>query len=161
APPADGAAVTLRGRAPGAAMVGGGGFGGGGLGVGARAGGAGAADRGGGGAGRGGGRRPPSGAPGGEGGGAAGAGGGRGRGWVGWAAAWFLVPRAGLNPWGGAVGELHSLPIQVASETGALGLAAAAAVAGLFLRRRLAERGAANDPALLAASLLGLAGGAV
>ena len=78
-----------------------------------------------------------------------------------WTAAWFLVPRPGLNPWGEAVGELHSLPVELAYETGALGLAAAAAVAALFVARRWRERHAACDPDLLAAGCLGLAGGGV
>jgi hypothetical protein len=78
-----------------------------------------------------------------------------------WTAGWFLAPRPGLNPWGEAVGELHSLPVHLAYETGAVGLAAALALAGAFLRRRRAELAAAPDPAWLAAGCLGLAGAAV
>jgi hypothetical protein len=78
-----------------------------------------------------------------------------------WTAAWFLAPRPGLNPWGEAIGELHSLPVHLAYETGAVGLAGALALAGAFLRRRRAECGAAPDRAWLAAGCLGLAGAAV
>jgi len=34
----------------------------------------------------------------------------------------FLQPVPGVNPWGEAVGELHSLPVQIGYETGATGL---------------------------------------
>ncbi|MBV8202103.1 MAG: O-antigen ligase family protein [Acidobacteria bacterium] len=86
---------------------------------------------------------------------------GWGPGAVPWTAAWFLAPRPGLNPWGEAVGELHSLPVQLAYETGALGLLSVLIVVGAFLARRLGERHAASDPAWLAAGCLGLAGAAI
>jgi hypothetical protein len=86
---------------------------------------------------------------------------GWGPGSVPWTAAWFLAPRPGLNPWGEAVGELHSLPVHLAYETGALGLLSALITAGAFLGRRWTERRAASDPGLLAAGCLGLAGAAV
>jgi hypothetical protein len=87
---------------------------------------------------------------------------GWGPGSTGWTAAWFLAPRAGLNPWGEAVGELHSLPVHLLYETGAAGLLGTLWVIGWFLRRRLSERGGgAADPALLAAGCLGLAGAGV
>jgi hypothetical protein len=85
---------------------------------------------------------------------------GWGPGSVPWTAAWFLAPRPGLNPWGEAVGELHSLPVHLAYETGALGLLGALITAGAFMRRRWTERRAASDPGLLAAGCLGLAGAA-
>jgi O-antigen ligase/polysaccharide polymerase Wzy-like membrane protein len=78
-----------------------------------------------------------------------------------WTAAWFLAPRPGLNPWGEAVGELHTLPVHLAYETGALGLLCLLATAGAFLGRRWAERRAAVDPALLAAGCLGFAGAGI
>src|SRR5579862_8385272 len=74
-----------------------------------------------------------------------------------WTAAWFLAPRPGLNPWGEAVGELHTLPVHLAYETGALGLLGLLATAGAFLGRRWAERRTAADPGLLAAGCLGFA----
>jgi hypothetical protein len=78
-----------------------------------------------------------------------------------WTAAWFLAPRPGLNPWGEAVGELHTLPVHLAYETGALGLLCLLATAGAFLGRRWAERRAAVDPGLLAAGCLGFAGAGI
>ncbi len=83
---------------------------------------------------------------------------GWGPGSVPWTAAWFMVPRPGINPWGEAVGELHSLPVQLAYEIGALGLLAALATGGAFLARRWPERRTAADPGLLVAGCLGLAG---
>jgi putative inorganic carbon (HCO3(-)) transporter len=87
---------------------------------------------------------------------------GWGPGSVAWTAAAFLDPVPGVSPWGGeSVGELHSLPLQLAYELGASGLLLALAVAGLFVGRRFSERRQARDPALAAAGLLGLLGGAV
>jgi hypothetical protein len=86
---------------------------------------------------------------------------GWGPGSVPWTAAWFLAPRPGINPWGEAVGELHSLPVHLAYETGALGLVSALAAGGAFARRRLLERRGAADPAWLAAGCVGLAGAGV
>ncbi|MBW8877681.1 MAG: O-antigen ligase family protein [Acidobacteria bacterium] len=78
-----------------------------------------------------------------------------------WTAAAFLTPVPGVNPWGEAVGELHSLPVQLAYELGLTGLLLALAVPVLFFARRTAERQEGRDPALLAAGLLGFGGGAV
>ena len=86
---------------------------------------------------------------------------GWGPGSVPWTAAWFLAPLPGINPWGEAVGELHSLPVHLAYETGALGLAGAAATGGAFVLRRLRERRSAADSAWLAAGCIGLAGAGV
>jgi hypothetical protein len=83
---------------------------------------------------------------------------GWGPGSVPWTAAWFLAPRPGVNPWGEAVGELHSLPVHLAYETGALGLLAAVALGGWYLRCRWLERWTAADPGWLAAGCLGMAG---
>ncbi|HLX09992.1 MAG TPA: O-antigen ligase family protein, partial [Thermoanaerobaculia bacterium] len=79
---------------------------------------------------------------------------GWGPGSVPWTAAWFIVPRPGINPWGEAVGELHSLPVQLAYEIGTLGLLTALATGGAFLARRWPERRTAADPGLLAAGCL-------
>jgi hypothetical protein len=65
-----------------------------------------------------------------------------------------------VNPWGEAVGELHSLPLQVAYELGAPGFLLAFVTVGLFAVRRLQER-RGEDPGLLRAALCGLAGAAV
>jgi len=78
-----------------------------------------------------------------------------------WTAAWFLAPRPGLNPWGEAVGELHTLPVHLAYEAGALGLLGLLATAGAFLGRRWAERPTAADRGLLAAGCLGFAGAGI
>ncbi|HYO12368.1 MAG TPA: O-antigen ligase family protein [Thermoanaerobaculia bacterium] len=86
-------------------------------------------------------------------------------GWGPGSAAWtvhaFLDPVPGVSPPGEAVGELHSLPLQIAYELGGTGLLLAAAVVGLFFLRRRAELRTSRDPALLACGLLGLVGGAV
>ncbi len=87
------------------------------------------------------------------------------QGWGPGAAAWtnarFLRPVPGVNPPGEAVGELHSLPLQIAAELGAPGLLLSLAIAGLFLVRRSGERRRAADPGLLVASVLGLGGAGV
>jgi O-antigen ligase len=86
---------------------------------------------------------------------------------IGWgpgAAAWtnarYLQPRPGVNPPGEAVGELHSLPLQIAYEQGVIGLLLALGLAWVFAVRRAREVRQAADPALLLASLAGLAGAA-
>ncbi|HSS52357.1 MAG TPA: O-antigen ligase family protein, partial [Thermoanaerobaculia bacterium] len=78
-----------------------------------------------------------------------------------WTAAAFLDPVPGVNPRGEAVGELHSLPVQLAYELGLTGLLLSFALPVLFFLRRMGERQEGRDPALLGAGLLGLAGGAV
>jgi hypothetical protein len=78
-----------------------------------------------------------------------------------WTVARFLRPRPGLNPPGEVVGELHSLPVELAYELGITGLLLAGGLVAIFFVRRMAERRAASDPLLLAAGLLGLLGGAV
>jgi O-antigen ligase len=87
---------------------------------------------------------------------------------IGWgpgAAAWtdarFLRPEPGVNPPTEVVGELHSLPLQIAYELGAVGLLLVLGLAGVFALRRVREMRQAVDPGLLAASLLGLAGAGV
>lgn len=86
-------------------------------------------------------------------------------GWGPGAAAWtnalFLRPEPGVNPPGEAVGELHSLPLQIAYELGSIGLLLALGLAASFAARRARDARHAVDPGLLSASLLGLAGAAV
>ena len=75
-----------------------------------------------------------------------------------WTISAFLDPEPGVSPRTEAVGDLHSLPLQIAYELGLPGLLLAMAVAAVFVGRRLREvRG--SEPVL--AGLLGLAGGAV
>jgi hypothetical protein len=87
------------------------------------------------------------------------------QGWGPGSAAWtnarFLVPEPGVNPPGEAVGELHSLPVQIAYELGTPGLLLSLGLLGLFMARRAGELGRASDPGLLLASLLGLGGACV
>ncbi len=87
--------------------------------------------------------------------------------WLGWgpgAVPWtigeFVRPIPGVNPPSEVIGDLHSLPLQVLYELGATGFLFTLATAAVFLRRRLAEREASADPALLAAGLIGLIGAA-
>lgn len=75
-----------------------------------------------------------------------------------WTVSAFLDPVPGVNPRTEAVGDLHSLPLQVAYELGLPGLLLAAAVATVFVWRRLREPG---HPEPLLAGLLGLLGGAI
>jgi O-Antigen ligase len=87
------------------------------------------------------------------------------QGWGPGSAAWtnarFLVPEPGVNPPGEAVGELHSLPVQIAYELGTVGFFLSLASLGLFVARRAGERRRAADPGLLLASLAGLGGAGV
>lgn len=76
-----------------------------------------------------------------------------------WTASAFFDPRPGVSPWGESVGELHSLPLHLAYELGAVGLTIAVLLGGVFFVRRLS--GPTTDPALLSAGLLGLCGAAV
>jgi O-antigen ligase len=92
----------------------------------------------------------------------------RERPWLGWgpgSAAWtaaaFFDPVPGVSPWGEAVGELHSLPLHLAYELGAVGLLLALALGTVFLTRRASELRRSEDPALLFAGLAGLCGAAV
>ncbi len=78
-----------------------------------------------------------------------------------WTSAAFLDPIPGVNPWGESVGELHSLPLQLAYELGLTGLLLTLGLTALFFARRTGEREEGRDPALLTGGLLGLGGGAV
>jgi O-antigen ligase len=75
-----------------------------------------------------------------------------------WTVSAFLDPVPGVSPRTEAVGDLHSLPLQIAYELGLPGILLAAAVAAVFVRRRLREP-RHSEPLL--AGLLGLVGGAV
>ncbi|HTG33343.1 MAG TPA: O-antigen ligase family protein [Thermoanaerobaculia bacterium] len=86
---------------------------------------------------------------------------GWGPGSVPWTAAAFLEPVLRVNPWGESVGDLHSLPVQLAYELGITGLLLVAGLIVLFFVRRIAEREEGRDPALLLGGLLGLGSGAV
>lgn len=77
-----------------------------------------------------------------------------------WTAARFVAPIPGVNPPGEAVGELHSLPVQLLYELGLAGASPAAALVALFLLRRWRELRDGGSPLRLA-GLLGLAGGGV
>lgn len=92
----------------------------------------------------------------------------RERPWLGWgpgSAAWtagaFLDPVPGVSPFGESVGELHSLPLHLGYEMGAVGLVLALALGGTFFAKRLSELRRAEDPALVFAGIVGLCGGAV
>ena len=86
---------------------------------------------------------------------------GHGPGSTPWTVADWLRPVPGVNPPGEVVGDLHSLPLQLLFELGGTGVLLAAAMVLLFAWRRLVARPGAEDPALVAAGLLGLAGAAV
>ena len=86
---------------------------------------------------------------------------GWGPGTAAWTSALFLDPRPGVNPWGEAVGELHSLPLHLLYEIGAAGLLLAVLTGLLFVGERWSERAQARDRPLLLAALLGLAGAGV
>ncbi len=86
---------------------------------------------------------------------------GWGPGAVPWTLGEFLRPVAGILPASQIVGDLHSLPLQVAYEIGAAGLLLVLAIAGIFYLRRREEMGVSDDPLQQRAALLGLLGGAV
>jgi len=78
-----------------------------------------------------------------------------------WRLAEFLRPVPAINPPGELVGEAHSLPLALAFELGAGGLALASTLLLLFAWRRGSERATARDRGLLEAGLLGVLGGAL
>src|SRR5436190_6510390 len=86
---------------------------------------------------------------------------GWGPGSVPWTLAEFLRPIPGINPPSEVVGDLHSLPMQILYELGVLGFVCTLGTAAFFLRRRITERGEAEDSGALAAGLIGLLGAAV
>ena len=76
-----------------------------------------------------------------------------------WTLPLHLRPVPGVTPAGEVVGDVHSLPLQLAYELGLAGALGAALVAGLFVASRL--RGGAGRDAVGRAGLAGLAAGAV
>ncbi len=84
---------------------------------------------------------------------------GWGPGSVAWTAADFWEPVPGVNPWGEILADLHSLPLQVGYELGLAGLLLSLVLAGVFLRRRIADMRAETQPIL--AGLVGLGGAAI
>lgn len=78
-----------------------------------------------------------------------------------WTAAAFFDPVPGVSPFGEAVGELHSLPLHLAYETGAAGLIVALALGAAFFAKRISEARDSADPALVFAGLVGLCGATV
>jgi len=64
---------------------------------------------------------------------------GWGPGSVPWTVSEFLRPRPGVNPPGEVVGDLHSLPVQLAYELGLVGWIVVTVTAGLFWWRRYRE----------------------
>ncbi|HET9227458.1 MAG TPA: O-antigen ligase family protein [Thermoanaerobaculia bacterium] len=73
-----------------------------------------------------------------------------------WTAGLFFDPVPGASPVGEVVGELHSLPLHLAYELGAIGLLTAFALGGVFFWRRLSELDSQRF-----AGLVGLCGAAV
>lgn len=73
-----------------------------------------------------------------------------------WTAALFFDPVPGASPVGESVGELHSLPLHLAYELGAVGLITAFALGGVFFWRRISEADGERF-----AGLVGLCGAAV
>jgi len=75
-----------------------------------------------------------------------------------WTAAAFFDPVPGVSPVGESVGELHSLPLHLAYEMGAVGLIVAIALGAVFFARRISEM---EQDAVQFAGLVGLCGAAV
>lgn len=73
-----------------------------------------------------------------------------------WTISAFTDPVPGASPRTEAVGDLHSLPLQIAYELGLPGVLLAAGIAAVFVKLRLRE---ISEPVV--AGLLGIAGGAV
>ncbi len=86
---------------------------------------------------------------------------GWGPGSVPWSLGEFLRPQAGLHPASQIVGDLHSLPAQIAYELGVLGAGLTLAIGVVFSLRRRAELRESTTDDSRRAALLGLIGGAV
>lgn len=86
---------------------------------------------------------------------------GWGPGSVPWTLGQFLQPQAGVHPASEIVGDLHSLPLQLAYELGSTGLLLILAIVGVFISRRWRESKTAGDPSVSKAAILGLIGGGV
>ncbi len=85
---------------------------------------------------------------------------GWGPGSTGWTVGRFFEPIPGINPPSEIVGQLHSLPLTLLYELGALGLIWAVGLGLAFARARWRER-ALGEPGRIEAGLLGLLGAAV
>jgi len=83
-----------------------------------------------------------------------------------WTLAPFVRPQPGINPPGEVLGDVHSLPVQLAYELGLPGLLAALALGAAFARARHREMTAPGErqppgsPGLQQAGLAGLVAGA-
>lgn len=86
---------------------------------------------------------------------------GWGPGSVPWTIGEFLRPAAGVHPASQVVGDLHSLPLQLAYEIGIPGTLLTLAVAAVFLLRRWRESRRPIGALTRRAALLGLLGGAI
>lgn len=86
---------------------------------------------------------------------------GWGPGAVPWTVAEFMEPVVGVHPASEVIGDLHSLPIQIAYELGGLGLLLSLTLVGLFALRRWRECSTRSAPASRRTALLGLIGGGV
>ncbi len=78
-----------------------------------------------------------------------------------WTIGDHLRPVPGVNPPSEVVGDLHSLPVQLGYELGAVGLLSLAALAALLLIRWRRPSEPIQDPGLRRAALVSLAGSAV
>lgn len=78
-----------------------------------------------------------------------------------WTVATFMEPVAGVHPASEVIGDLHSLPAQLAYELGVPGLLLSVAIAGVFGLRRWRDTRTCSEPASCQAALLGLIGGGV
>jgi len=86
---------------------------------------------------------------------------GWGPGAVPWTLGEFMRPVTGVHPASQVVGDLHSLPLQVAYEIGVVGMLLVLAIALVFFIRRRREIGRTTVAIPRRAALLGLLGGAV
>jgi hypothetical protein len=86
---------------------------------------------------------------------------GWGPGAVPWTLGEFMRPAAGIHPASQIVGDLHSLPLQLAYEIGVAGSLLVLAIAVIFFLRRRAEIPDSANSLRQRAALLGLLGGAV
>jgi len=78
-----------------------------------------------------------------------------------WTIAGFTTPVSGLNPSSEVIGDLHSLPLQIAFELGLPALLLLGSLSICFLVARSRERDVTNSFRLRKASLLGLIGAAL
>jgi len=86
---------------------------------------------------------------------------GWGPGAVPWTLGEFMRPAAGVHPASQVIGDLHSLPLQVAYEIGVPGMLLVLAIMVVFFLRRREEMGGTAGSIPRQAAFLGLVGGAV